>query len=136
MIRTTHTYAELPISQRAWNEIAGKLKAAGYDHVFNREGNCIDMSGIGLTIEPDKPVEPGESPSHRVSRALQGIARKLEDMLNKAAGTHVYWSLFVWTGGRASYIANANREDVVTTLKMLMKKWEDGMPDTPAHKVQ
>lgn len=44
----THTYAELEISRAAWDEIAQKLRAAGYDHAFVDE-NTIDMHGIGLT---------------------------------------------------------------------------------------
>jgi hypothetical protein len=49
----THTFAELEISQPAWNEIAQKLRAAGYDHAFVDE-KTIDMHGIGLT-----PTAPG-----------------------------------------------------------------------------
>lgn len=44
----TYTYAELEISRAAWDEIAQKLRAAGYDHAFVDE-NTIDMHGIGLT---------------------------------------------------------------------------------------
>lgn len=58
----THTYAELPVSQATFDEIAAKLKAAGYDHAFDILsydgigcGGTIDMHGIGLTIEePDR----------------------------------------------------------------------------------
>jgi hypothetical protein len=48
MIRTTRTYAELEISPEAYDEIASKLKAAGYDHAI-MDGGAIDMHGIGLT---------------------------------------------------------------------------------------
>jgi hypothetical protein len=51
----THTYAELEISQSAWNEIAQKLRAAGCGHAFVDE-ETIDMHGIGLTAAPG-PVE-------------------------------------------------------------------------------
>lgn len=44
---TTHTYALLEISAGAYDEIAAKLRAAGYDHAFNADGE-IDMHGIGL----------------------------------------------------------------------------------------
>lgn len=47
-LRATHTFATLEISQRAYDEIAGKLRAAGYDHVFTHDG-AIDMAGIGVT---------------------------------------------------------------------------------------
>lgn len=46
----THTYAELEISKAAYDEIADKLRRAGYDHVFN--GEVIDMHGLALTPEP------------------------------------------------------------------------------------
>lgn len=51
----TYTYAVLDISPAAYKEIADKLHAAGYDHVFsddpeNRE--IIDMNGIALREEP------------------------------------------------------------------------------------
>jgi len=44
----TYTIAELPISQAAYDEIAGKIKAAGYGHVFSPSG-LMDMHGIGLS---------------------------------------------------------------------------------------
>lgn len=46
-LRQTHTYVELEISKAAYDEIAGKLKAAGYDHVFMEDG-AIDMHGLAL----------------------------------------------------------------------------------------
>jgi hypothetical protein len=52
----TRTFAELEISQSAWNEIARKLRDAGYDHAFVDE-KTIDMQGIGLTPAPPAPVE-------------------------------------------------------------------------------
>ena len=50
----THTYATLEISRAAYDEIAQKLRDAGYDHVF--DGKTIDMHGIGLEPEPAKPL--------------------------------------------------------------------------------
>lgn len=43
----THTYAILEISQVAYDEIAAKLREAGYHHAFNADGE-IDMHGIAL----------------------------------------------------------------------------------------
>lgn len=56
MIRSTYTYtyAELEVSPEAYDEIAAKLKAAGYDHAFMSDG-AIDMHGIGLV----KPLPAG-----------------------------------------------------------------------------
>lgn len=42
----THTYAGLEVSAATYDEIAAKLRAAGYDHAF--DGDVIDMNGIGL----------------------------------------------------------------------------------------
>jgi hypothetical protein len=51
----THTYAELPVSRATYDEIAAKLREAGYDHVFmperGRDEPTIDMHGIGLIVE-------------------------------------------------------------------------------------
>lgn len=57
-LRTTHTYAILEISQAAYDEIRGALKAAGYEHTFHeytdKDGGyeVIDMQGIGIKKEP------------------------------------------------------------------------------------
>lgn len=50
----TYTFAELEVSESTFDEIAQKLKDAGYDHAFI--DNAIDMHGIGLVKE--KPPEP------------------------------------------------------------------------------
>jgi hypothetical protein len=51
-LRTTHTFAELGVSQAAYDEIAGKLRAAEYDHAFGDDG-VIDMHGIGLQVSAE-----------------------------------------------------------------------------------
>lgn len=48
--RSTHTYVELELSQSAYDEIAKKLRDAGYDHAFGRDGE-IDMHGLAVTKE-------------------------------------------------------------------------------------
>jgi hypothetical protein len=53
----THAVALLTISQAAFSEIAEKLRAAGYDHVF-MPGGSIDLSGIALTPDPDQKFPP------------------------------------------------------------------------------
>lgn len=55
-MRSTHTYSNLAISPAAYAEIRSKLEAAGYDHVFMKNGD-IDMSGIGLSAEETKTPE-------------------------------------------------------------------------------
>lgn len=49
-LRQTHTYALLEISEAAYEEIAGKLREAGYGHAFGEDGE-IDMHGIAV-IKP------------------------------------------------------------------------------------
>ena len=44
--RSTHTLAGMEVTVTTYNEIANKLREAGYDHVFADEG--IDMTGIML----------------------------------------------------------------------------------------
>jgi hypothetical protein len=50
-LRTTYTFVELELSPGAYDEIAHKLKTAGYDHCFNpANGNgAIDMHGLAVT---------------------------------------------------------------------------------------
>lgn len=55
-MKTTHTYALLEVSTPVFNEIAQKLKKAGYDHAFTGKAE-IDMHGIGLA--PDPTIKPG-----------------------------------------------------------------------------
>jgi hypothetical protein len=61
----THTYVELGVNSQAFDEIANRLKAAGYEgaagyeHVFTREGpeeilTRIDMRGIALVRVPSR----------------------------------------------------------------------------------
>lgn len=48
MTRSTHTYATLEISASAYDEIAEKLRAAGYEHAFDLPEGAIDMQGVGV----------------------------------------------------------------------------------------
>lgn len=49
-LRQTHTVVELGVSPAAYDEIAKKLRDAGYDHVFFEEG-LIDLTGIAIVKE-------------------------------------------------------------------------------------
>lgn len=51
-LRQTHTYALLEVSREAYDEIKGKLQAAGYDHALHDDG-LIDMNGIALEVGED-----------------------------------------------------------------------------------
>jgi hypothetical protein len=43
----SHSIATLEVSAGTYDEIASKLRAAGYDHVSGANG-VIDMTGVGL----------------------------------------------------------------------------------------
>jgi hypothetical protein len=45
-LNVTHTYAILELSREAFDEIAAKLRAAGYDQAFH--GDVIYMHGIAV----------------------------------------------------------------------------------------
>ena len=61
----THTLAELEVSAAAYDEIAGLMRAAGYDHVFgpgeSENGSVIiSMQGVGLSRKaPEEPKAAG-----------------------------------------------------------------------------
>jgi hypothetical protein len=55
-IRTTHTLATLGLSRAAYDEIARKLREAGYEDRF--DDGLIDMSGIGILPPADPLPEP------------------------------------------------------------------------------
>ena len=47
----THTFVELKVSSATYDEIAAKLKDAGYTHVFLDNDRVMDMHGIALKKE-------------------------------------------------------------------------------------
>ena len=61
----TYTCAELEVSAHAYEEIAGKLTAAGYQHAFNPTRASIDMSGIAVSPIPVKAGSMVFQPSYR-----------------------------------------------------------------------
>lgn len=70
-----------------------------------------------------------------VSRDLQGIAADLDKAITASAGERMGWSLIVFTEGRASYISNCDRPEVVAAMKELLTAWGAGLPDIPAHEI-
>lgn len=54
-MRSTHTYALLPVSQATYDEIREKLLAAGYDDYVTRavadEQERVTMQGIALVVD-------------------------------------------------------------------------------------
>lgn len=61
-MRTTHTYALLPVNDETHREIKALLLAAGYDHAVNEVGE-LDMHGIALV-----PIAEEDCPNHVASR--------------------------------------------------------------------
>lgn len=64
---TRTTYALLDVSPAAYTEIGGKLRDAGYDQAFHRDGTSevIDMHGIALqtpVIGHVSPARGGQVP--------------------------------------------------------------------------
>ena len=82
-----------------------------------------------------KPDPRASAASIRVGQELQTVAAELSARLNGIAGQDVAWSLFVWTDGRASYIAHADRAQVIGVLEHMIARWKQGMPDIPAHEI-
>ncbi len=73
----------------------------------------------------------------KISVSLHSLADALSKVLDDIAGEHVLFNLIVFSntdnGGRHSYIANAERADVIGEFKRLIEFWEAGLPDIPAH---
>lgn len=70
----------------------------------------------------------------KVSMALQDVARQLDERLTAIAGAPVSFSLFVWTDGRANYVANStDRAEIKRVVLSVITGWDAGMPDVPAH---
>lgn len=51
MTRTTHTYAKLPVTEKAFQEIRHKLITAGYDEA-TEDPDMVLMTGIAIIPAP------------------------------------------------------------------------------------
>lgn len=76
----------------------------------------------------------------KVSEQMQRISKKLETMLDKAAGEHVGFILLSCSlnnpEGRMNYVSNVDRKDAIKSLKELLEWWESEAPDIPSHEIQ
>lgn len=52
----TYTCATMEVSPAVYDEILGKLKAAGYEHAIGKDG-MLDMTHLGLERGAPQPVE-------------------------------------------------------------------------------
>lgn len=51
-MRQTHTYALLPVSKAAYEEIKARLLAAGYDHAVEEDGDReLNLYGLAIVEE-------------------------------------------------------------------------------------
>ena len=66
-MKTTHTFALLELSPAAFEEIASKLREAGYGHAFTEHADgraVIDMHGIAvLPLPPQVLAAPAPEPA-------------------------------------------------------------------------
>lgn len=91
MIRSTHTYAILPVSSAAYAEIKQKLEVAGYQYAFHdtrpgEDGIVIDMYGIALKNEeercsPEVSVTPFADRAHIQVLLAQAITARLKEQI-------------------------------------------------------
>lgn len=101
MIRSTHTYAILPVSHATYAEIRRKLTDAGYTDQFHDDrdggGVVIDMHGIAISneearVKPHKE-EPAMQPhQERVVQEKAELSEKV-DKLETFIGGSIYASL-------------------------------------------
>lgn len=76
--------------------------------------------------------------SVKVSKELRALASELEDRVEAIAGQRMAFALLIFSpneGERMNYISNGPREEMHQAMKALIKGWEEGMPDVPAHKM-
>jgi hypothetical protein len=72
LLRTTHTYVELEVSESTYKEIREKLLLADYHHCFEVRDHGtgpIDMHGLALIPEKRKDAEP-QKPSSPAAEDL------------------------------------------------------------------
>lgn len=75
----------------------------------------------------------------KVSMAIQKIAAGLNEVLEEVAGEEYGFMLLTFPfdrEARCQYVSNAQREDAVRAISELLERWDEGMPDIPAHDVQ
>jgi hypothetical protein len=83
----TYTYAILEVSPPTYDEIAAKLREAGYDHAFNAEGE-IDLHGLALTKAAGfRPATSG------TSLALQSILALARVKTNEWENAKTIWAI-------------------------------------------
>jgi hypothetical protein len=81
----------------------------------------------------------------KVSRKLQKILRRVQDVVRKEVGEEmgIALVLFPWAKGdepdqvaEYQYVSNAPRSHMQGALRSIVHKWDAGQPDTPPHRRQ
>jgi len=115
-LKGTHTFAYLPISEAAYNEIKAAFEEAGYGHAFleDRElGTVIDMHGVALArdssiITPaDRRIESltrsADLNAYRIRRLTQFISDKFKSG-NEYIPDRITIKMVEWETQLACYI--------------------------------
>lgn len=79
VVRSTHTFAKLPVSAAAFDEIAGKLREADYGHCF--VDDVIDMHGIALQKDESVPSPASEAMSAAKAEGQQWAGLGVKSVL-------------------------------------------------------
>jgi hypothetical protein len=81
----TYTYVVMDVSRAAFDEIAAKMRAAGYDHVFHED--VIDMHGIAVkatdVYEPTAEIVKENGTSPQAGNNAIALARRVVDLLGR-----------------------------------------------------
>jgi hypothetical protein len=112
----THTFVELEMSAAAYDEIAAKLREAGYDHAFMKDiagatgKETIDLHGIGVT----------KGAAEQCPNCVH-LAQMLETKLDGEQGIHVS------TGGRSrdEKLFSARDVQAFTAIGFALRKKHD-----------
>lgn len=68
-----------------------------------------------------------------VSHQLKAIAEKLNKDIFDLTGEKLAFTLMIFTEGQTQYISSIDRATSLVQIKKMIKYWEMGMPDIPAH---
>lgn len=71
--------------------------------------------------------------SRKLSLHLQGIAERLDDLLQAIAGKPLAFVLLIQADNVAQYVSNTSREDGKDLVLSLLNRWKAGGADIPAH---
>jgi hypothetical protein len=130
----THTFATLDIAGHVWDEIAARLKAAGYGEQV--DGDTIDMHGIGLVKSDRKRAS--ETPQARIFPGAHGplqsnAAAIMRAVMQAIQETYPGWEITLFLAEkyapagaqrlpRFNYASTAARADMVAVLEAFIAK--------------